>query len=183
MPREIVLSRASLILAVACSSPTLPPPGSGGGLITTESRAYSAVVTPTSVSVTVVAKFNNTTSDKLTLHPCFQQPPYPLAVSLQRYEDGEWHTVLSPVCTLALMLNPPRLSPGETRTDTVHLGGFRAANWYPKFPPGRVAGLYRLVYSDIYRTWNEDHNGTPVGALGDPIPAPLLVSNPFRVDE
>jgi hypothetical protein len=183
MSRQMVLSQSCLILALACSSPTLVPPNSGGGLITTESPSYTAVVSPTSVRLTVVAKFSNTTSDKLTLHPCYQHPPYPLAVSLQRYEDGEWHTVLSPVCTLALMLYPPRLSPGESRTDTVHLEGFRAANWYPKFPPGPVAGLYRLAYSDIYRTWNEDHNGPPVGTLGDPVPPPLLVSNPFRVDE
>jgi hypothetical protein len=183
MSRLEVLSLAFLVFAAACSAPTLAPPGGGAGLITTESPSYTAVVSATSVRLAVVAEFANTTSDKLTLHPCSQHSPYPLAVSLQRYEGGEWRTVLSPVCTLALMLNPPRLSPGETRTDTVRLEGFRAANSYPQFPPGPVAGLYRLAYSDIYRTWNEDHVGPSVGALGEPVPDSLLVSNPFRVEE
>ena len=177
-----VLSLA--LFAAGCAAPT-PLTPARPGLITTQSASYRAVVSPTSVRITVVAKFTNTTSDKLTLHPCSQHPPYPLAVSLQRYESesGEWRTVLSPVCTLMLMLNPPRLSRGETRTDTVRLEGFRTAHWYPNFPPGPVAGVYRLVYSSIFRSWNADHNGPPVGTLGELVPDSLLVSNSFRVKE
>ena len=170
------------LFAGGCAAPA-PPTPARPGLITTESASHKAVVSATSVRITEVAKFTNTTSDKLTLHPCYQHPPYPLTVRLQRYETGEWRTVFSPECTLMLMLNPPRLSPGETRTDTVRLEGFRTANWYPKFAAGPVAGVYRLVYSDVYRTWNADHIGPPIGVLGELVPDSLLVSNSFRIEE
>jgi len=181
--RRIALIQLSLIPALACGAPTPLMPDSTGGLITTDSQSYRAVVSPRSVQLTIVATFTNTTADKLTLHPCSQHPPYPPAVGLQRYEDGEWRTVLSPVCTLALILDPPRLSPGATRTDTVHLEGFRAPNSFPRFPAGPVAGVYRLAYSSVYRTWNADDAGATAGGLGEAVPDSLLVSNPFRIEE
>jgi hypothetical protein len=179
--RQILLS-LGLGAAMGCAAPNPIVPDSR--LIRTEAEAYRASVTSTGVTLTVVSTFANLTGDTLVLHPCAQRPPYPLAVSLQRNDGGVWRTVLSPVCTLALMLNPPRLLPGQARTDTVRLQGLRTPNTFPQFPPGPVAGLYRLAYSSVYRKWYP--RNPPPGArnsLGEPLADSLLVSNPFRVTE
>jgi hypothetical protein len=179
--REIVLS-VVLTAAISCAAPATIEPESR--LIRTEAEAYRARVTPTAVTLTIVSTFTNTTQDTVILHPCAQHPPYPLAVSLQRRENGDWRTVLSPVCTLMLMSNPPRLLPGQARTDTVRLEGSRTPNTFPQFPPGSVAGIYRLAYSSVYRRW---YQGNPPpdarNRLGEPLADSLLVSNPFRVTE
>jgi hypothetical protein len=179
--REILLA-LGLSAAMGCAAPNPVTPDSG--LIRTEAGAYRAKVTSSAVTLTVVSTFTNMTPDTLVLHPCAQAPPYPLAVSLQRSEGGVWRTVLSPVCTLALMLNPPRLLPGQARTDTVRLQGLRTPNTFPQFPSGPVAGLYRLAYSSVYRKWYPQN--PPPNArnnLGEPLADSLLVSNPFRVTE
>jgi hypothetical protein len=170
------------ILGASCKGARPPTPAHT--LIQTQAKSYRAVISSSSVEVTVVATFTNSTSDKLTLHPCAQAPPYPLDVSLQRYQPGKWTTVFSPVCTLLLMMDPPRLLPGQTRTDTVRLFGYRNVNAFPQFPEGPLTGLYRLAYAHIYRTWNADTAGPRLrGQLGERLSDSLLVSNPFRIEE
>ena len=171
-----------LSTAISCAAPVPLVPDSH--LIRTEAKVYRASVTESAVTLTVVARFINMTPDTLVLHPCRQRPPYPLAVSLERSEGGIWRTVLSPVCTRALMLNPPRLPPGQTRTDTVRLRGFRMPNTAPQFPTGPVAGLYRLAYASVYRRWYPENPPPDArNRLGEPLADSLLVSNTFRVTE
>ena len=153
-------------------------------LVRTDSNHYRATVTADAVTLVVIATFTNRTQDTLVLHPCVQRPPYPLVVRLQREVGGVWRTALGPTCTLALMLNPPRLLPGQARTDTVRLKGWRRPNVMPQFPSGPIGGQYRLAYSDVYRKWYPD--GPPPGAknnLGEPLADSLLVSNPFQIEE
>jgi hypothetical protein len=170
------------VFAASCYTPSLPQPR--GGLVRTDAESYRAVVTEAAVELTVVATLTNGTPDKLTLHPCLQRPPYPLNVSLQRYQHGKWTTVLGLMCADVLILDPPRLLPGQSRTDTVRLRGFFAENMDPHFPQGPVTGVYRLIYSDVYRTWNEDSTNPPDRSpLGERLSDSLLVSNPFRVTE
>lgn len=171
-----------LSAAIGCAAPFPIEPESR--LIRVQAEVYRVRVTASAVTLTIVSTFTNRTQDTLTLHPCAQHPPYPLAVSLQRREDGVWRTVLSPVCTLALMLDPPRLLPGQARTDTVRLEGSRTPNTFPQFPAGSVAGLYRLAYSSVYRRWYpENPPPNARNSLGEPLADSLLVSNPFRVTE
>ena len=183
---SLILGRSFLaaagLIAVACVTPI--PPRSDSHLIRTDAGVYRAEVSKAAVALTVVATFTNRTRDTLFLHPCAQAPPYPLAISLQRREDGKWHTVVGPVCTLVLMFNPPRLLPGQFRTDTVRLQGSRHPNDLPGFSPGPIAGSYRLIYSQVYRKWYP-RNPPPEARdrLGELLPDSLLVSNTFRVVE
>jgi hypothetical protein len=181
-----VKSRLVLVAAAlgsgGCVAPA--PPSPAGQLVQTEQQVYRATVDQSAVRLTVIATLTNRTPDTLTLHPCAQHPPYPLAVRLDRWEERKWRSVMGPICTLALMKNPPRLAPGRSRTDTVRLWGSRQPNVIPTFPPGPVAGTYRLVYSSVYRTWHPDAIGTdPNDRIGRALPESLLVSNGFRVIE
>jgi hypothetical protein len=182
----VILARSILfsagLTAASCATPNPSAPDSY--FIRTEADVYRARATESAVTLTVVARFTNTTRDTLVLHPCAQHRPYPLAVSLQRNEGGTWRTVLAPWCTLALMFSPPRLLPGQTRIDTVRLQGSRHPNTLPGFSAGPIAGSYRLAYSQVYRKWYP--RNPPPGArnrLGEPLPDSLLVSNMFRVVE
>ncbi len=170
------------LTAASCGGPN--PSASDSYLIRTEEDLYRARVTESAVTLTVVARFTNTTRDTLVLHPCAQHPPYPLAVSLQRNEGGTWRTVLAPWCTLALMFSPARLLPGQSRIDTVRLQGSRHPNTLPGFSAGPIAGSYRISYSQVYRRWYP-HNPPPQARdrLGEAVPDSLLVSNTFRVLE
>ena len=171
-----------LSAAISCTAAVPIVPDSH--LIHAEAQVYRASVAESAVTLTVVARFINTTPDTLVLHPCRQHPPYPLAVSLERSEGGVWRNVWSPVCTRALMLKPPRLPPGQTRTDTVRIKGFRMPNTAPQFPKGPVAGLYRLAYTSVYRVWyplNPPRDARD--RMGEPLADSLLVSNTFRVTE
>lgn len=135
-----------------------------------------------SVSMTVVATLTNLTTDTLFIHPCVQSAPYPITATLSRKEPEGWKAVLTPICTLSLMHDPPQLPPGQIRTDTLRFVGWTRANTFPSFPAGPVEGVYRVSYSGVYRSW-------PIGAsrqrianeIGEPVPASLLISNTFRV--
>jgi hypothetical protein len=178
--RIIVVSLG--VSVVGCATPS--PSVADSHLVRTEAKTYRARVTESAVTLVVIATFTNTTSDTLALHPCVQHSPYPLAISLQRREDGKWRTVLAPVCTLMLMFSPPRLLPGQARTDTVRLQGSRDPNTLPGWSPGPIAGSYRLAYSQVYRRWYV-RNPPPDARnrLGEPLADSLLVSNTFRVVE
>jgi hypothetical protein len=166
---------------VNCGVPKVPSPSSSLVRVLNESTA--AKVDSLSVRITVIATLTNTTGDTLFIHPCYQNPPYPITVTLQRREGNTWQPVLSSVCTLSLMLTPPTLGPGVARTDTLHLVGWRRLNTIPVFPTGPVEGLYRVVYSGIYRKWYAGRRSAGENQLGEPVNDSMLISNPFRVIE
>jgi hypothetical protein len=176
---------AAFVAGCAAQGPAGPSlPDVPGTLVRTERDVYRATVVPSAVSFSVVATFTNVTRDTLWLHPCVQQRPYPPVVTLERQEAGAWRAVWGPVCTSALMLDPPRLLPGESRTDTVRVWGARTAHTLPDFPAGPVAGAYRLVYGAVYRRWHPLGPGTGTeDALGERVPAGLLASNTFQLQE
>ena len=145
-----------------------------------------AVVNADSVVFKVVATFTNITADTLHLHPCSQSAPFPPVVRLERREGDSWQPAWSQACTQALMLEPPRLLPGASRTDTVRIWASRRPNTFPDFP-GPVAGTYRLVYGDVYRKWYSGSapEGLPPGTntLGVPAPDSVVTSGSFQVVE
>ena len=153
-------------------------------LIRTDRQEYRFGVTNDAIRLTIVASFTNATNDTLTLHPCRQHPPYPLAVHLERLEGNQWQVALVGICTRALMRNPPTLPPGAVRVDTLRFWGSRLPNTFPAFRAGPLPGLYRLHYSDIYRKWYP-HDPPPNAnnRIGEELPDSLRLSNVFRVIE
>jgi hypothetical protein len=174
------LSLTTLLAVVACTLPRLRDPAATQ-LVRTHQRVYRATVTPAAVDFTVVVTLTNRTRDTLFVHPCQQHPLFPPVVRLERRTgDGEWRTVWGPACFQVLLLEPPRVAPGQSRTDTVRVFGSLKPNEYPGFPAGPVAGTYRLVYGDVYRTWYANRRPRP-RSLGELLPDSLLVSNEFAV--
>ncbi|MDQ6768953.1 MAG: hypothetical protein M3Z54_03080 [Gemmatimonadota bacterium] len=153
-------------------------------LIRTNREEYRAVITSDAITISVIATFTNATRDTLTLHPCSQQPPYPLVVQLDRLQGSQWRIALAPICNDALLLDPPTLMPGQVRVDTLQLRGWRLANTDPTFSPGPLAGQYRLHYYGVYRKWYP-RNPPPDAKdqLGEQLDDSLRVSNVFRIME
>jgi hypothetical protein len=166
----------------AKGSPPESQPDSTRVVIRTDSSEYHPVIENQEIILNVVASLTNNTPDTLTLHPCYQQPPYPLSVGLDRLQGNEWHSALVPICTTALMLDPPRVLPGATRIDTLHLRGSTRPNTLPAFAAGPLEGFYRLHYYSVYRKWYP--RNPPIGSrdrLGEQVSEPARVSNVFRL--
>jgi hypothetical protein len=150
------------------------------GLVRVAQDTVYADVDSSEVSLTIRATLVNRTRDTLWVHPCLQMEPYPPVARLERAEGAGWSLAAPYVCTQALMLDPPRLAPGESRTDTIWI-------WAPRsgllqFAPGPVEGEYRLVYDDVFRRWyGMDAPQGAADGLGERLPTELLTSNPFRV--
>ena len=121
-------------------------------LVRVDRTSYDAVDDSASVHFTVVATLTNRTRDTLWVHPCHQKPPYPAIVGVDRLErlDGEWRPVWGPTCTRALMPDPPRLAPGESRSDTVEVRWYRDPRWITRLPFGPLDGFYRVRYGDVF---------------------------------
>ena len=82
------------------------------------------------------------------------------------------------------MFNPPRLPPGHARVDTLRFKAWRLPDIYPAVPAGPVAGLYRIVYYDVYKKWYaEDPPSDADNRLGEPLDERSRTSNTFRVIE
>jgi hypothetical protein len=177
----IALATVASVAVLACSrshrARTVRAAAAAAPLIRTEREVYRAAVTPTAVELMVVATFINRTRDTLFIHPCQQQPPFPPKVHLEKRVGGTWRLAWGPVCFHVLMLEPPRLAPGQSRMDTVRIWGSLKPNEYPDFAAGPVGGTYRLVYDWVYRSW--DPNRRP--GLGELLIDAALVSNEFRV--
>jgi hypothetical protein len=168
----------------AKASPPESQPSSTRVVIRTDSIEYHPVIGNQEIILNVVASLTNNTPDTLTLHPCYQQPPYPLSVGLDRLQGNEWHSALVPICTTALMLDPPTVLPGATRIDTLHLRGSTRPNTLPAFAAGPLEGFYRLHYYSVYRKWYP--RNPPIGSrdrLGEQVSEPERVSNVFRVTD
>jgi len=182
----ILLPGCGRVSAVPARTDELPAQSSLSStlFIRTDRQEYLPVVTNDAIRLTMVASFTNATSDTLTLHPCRQHPPYPLAVDLERLEGNQWQIALAAICTRALMRNPPTLPPGGVRVDTLRFWGSRLPNTFPAFRPGALSGSYRLRYSDIYRKWYP-HDPPPNAnnRMGEELPDSLRLSNVFRVIE
>ncbi|MFN2564460.1 MAG: hypothetical protein ABR499_05545 [Gemmatimonadaceae bacterium] len=178
----ILLAIVASVALLACSRSqrgrTIRAGVAGTPLIRTAREVYRANVTPTAVEFIVVATLTNRTRDTLFLHPCQQEPPFPLKVGLEKRVDGTWRPAWGRVCTHVLM-EPLRFAPAQSRTDTVRVWGSLMPNEYPALPAGPVAGVYRLVYGWVYRSWDPDRRGHPGELLADS----LRVSNEFRVVE
>ena len=173
------------LLAMACTasreeSAEDPPVGSAAPspaspLITTDRQSYRPRRTAEALELDIVTTFTNRTSDTVRLHPCgsISQPSF----SLEKWIDGAWKPALAQQCPAILMLDPPAVAPGASRMDTARVRAMLAANAMPRFEVDPIAGSYRLVYAQAYRSWR------PNEGPGELLPLEQRVSNTFRIGD
>ena len=150
------------------------PPVIDKPAVAVERNDYRVLRRRDGLELTIVATFTNQTGDTVVLHPCGQRGP---AVALEKWDDGAWRSAFDPACPDVLLRNAPRLSPGESRTDTVWLFAPLRPDARPYFSLATVPGRYRVVYGQAHGLWRAD------GSLGQLLPKALRVSNAFRIIE
>ena len=151
-----------------------PPPSPEPVLITADSNAYRLRRAADAFEVDMVATFTNQTADTVYLPPCGRNQP---AFMLEKWVSGEWRPAYSPPCPAILMLDPPRVAPGTSRTDTARVRASLSPNTMPRFEIQPVSGVYRLVYTQAYGSWR------PNLGPGELLPLERRVSRIFRIEE
>jgi len=184
-PRQLRRLGALCVLAMACTvsreEPAEEPPAGSAApapsstLITTDQQSYRLRRTADALEVDILTTFTNRTSDTVRLHPCgpSSQPSF----SLEKWVDGAWKPAYGQPCPAILMLDPPKVAPGASRTDTARVRGMLAANAMPRFEIEPVGGSYRVVYAQAYGSWR------PNEGPGELLPLEQRVSNTFRIEE
>ena len=157
----------------AARSADAPPPAESP-MITTDRQSYQVRRTANGIEVDIVTTFTNHTNDTVRLHPCGQSQP---AFTLEKWVDGAWRPAYTQVCPAMLNLNPPTVMPHAARTDTARVRAMTGANAAPRLEVDSIAGTYRLVYAQAYRTWR------PNEGPGDLLPLEQRVSGAFRLEE
>jgi hypothetical protein len=150
-----------------------PPPPSDSALITTDRDSYRVLRAADAIELDIVATFANRTADTVYLHPCGRSQP---SFFLEKWVDGDWRAVYSPPCPAILMLDPPPIAPGASRTDTARVRASTTANTVPRFETDSIAGTYRLVYAQAYGSWRANQGP------GELLPLGRRVSGAFRVE-
>ena len=151
-----------------------PPPSATSPVITTDRESYRVRRTAEAIEVDIVTTFTNRTSDTIRLHPCGTSQP---SFVLEKWTDGAWKPAYSQACPAMLMLDPPKVAPGASRTDTARVRGMLAPNTMPRFEAEPIAGSYRVVYAQAYRSW------VPNEGPGELLPLEQRVSNTFRMED
>ena len=150
------------------------PPSVESAMITTDRQAYRVRRTADAIEVDIVTTFTNHTNDTVRLHPCGQSQP---SFILEKWVDGAWRPAYNQVCPAMLNLDPPSVMPHAARTDTARVRAMLAANAAPRFEMEPIAGTYRVVYAQAYRSWR------PNEGPGELLPVEQRVSNSFRLEE
>ena len=150
-----------------------PPPPTQQPLVTTDRASYRARRAGDAIELDIVSTFTNRTADSVYLHPCGQAQP---SFFLEKWVDGAWKPAYSPPCPAMLMLDPPRVAPGASRTDTARVRASTDPNSFPRFE-GPIAGSYRLVYAQAYGSWPAS------GGPGELLPLERRASAAFRIEE
>lgn len=151
-----------------------PPPLTGDVLITTDRDVYQVRRTPDAIELDILATFTNRTADTVYLHPCGRSQPSYL---LEKWVSTEWQPAFSPPCPALLMLDPPRVAPGASRTDTARVRASLRPNTSPRFDMEPAAGTYRLVYAQAYGSWRANQGP------GELLPLAMRTSRSFRIEE
>jgi hypothetical protein len=183
-PRQLRGLAVVCLLAAAACMPSREESGGGAAndapppptspLITTDRESYRARRTADAIEVDIVTTFTNRTSDTVRLHPCGTSQP---SFVLEKWIDGAWRPAYNQACPAILMLDPPSVAPSASRTDTARVRAMLAANAMPRFETEPIAGSYRVVYVQAYRSWR------PNEGPGELLPLEQRVSNTFRIEE
>ena len=150
------------------------PPSTASTSITTDREVYRARRTADAIEIDIVTTFTNHTSDTVRLHPCGTSQP---SFALEKWVDGAWKPEYNQPCPAILMLDPPGVVPHAQRTDTARVRAMSDPNAMPRFETEPIAGSYRVVYAQAYRSWR------PNEGPGELLPLDQRVSNTFRIEE
>ncbi len=184
-PRQLRRFGVLCLLAAACTASREEPagdtavgnaaPSPASPSITTDRQSYRPRRAADALELDIVTTFTNRTSDTVRLHPCgnSSQPSF----SLEKWVDGAWKPAYGQACPAILMLDPPKVAPGASRTDTARVRAMLAADAMPRFEADPIAGEYRVVYAQAYGSWR------PNEGPGELLPAEQRVSNTFRIEE
>ena len=184
-PRQLGRLATICLLALACTASREEPagetpvgsaaPSPSSPSIATDRQSYGLRRTADALELDIVTTFTNRTSDTVRLHPCgsTSQP----AFSLEKWVDGAWRPAYSQACPAILMLDPPKVAPGASRTDTARVRAMLAVNAMPRFEADPIAGEYRVVYAQAYASWR------PNEGPGELLPLDQRVSNTFRIED
>lgn len=151
-----------------------PPQPVEPPLVTTDRDSYRVRRVGSAIELDIVTTFTNRTAATVYLHPCGRSQP---SFLLEQWTDGAWKPAYSPPCPALLMLDPPGVAPGASRTDTARVRASTDANTFPRFERGAVSGIYRLVYAQAYGSWH------PNEGPGDLLPLERRASAAFRIEE
>jgi hypothetical protein len=143
-------------------------------LVTVDRDTYRVERTADALHLTIVSTFTNRTAATVYLHPCGRSQP---AFTLERLVSGEWRPAYSPPCPALLMLDPPRVASGASRTDTALVHAALTPNTEPRFLQQPIDGTYRMVYAQAYGSW------VPNQGPGELLPLERRISGPFRIVE
>lgn len=138
----------------------------------TDALAYTLRATSAGLEGEIPFVFTNPTEGPVYIVNCNGST----SLQLEKLVEGNWVEAWSPAIPQCLS-TPIVVQPGEEYRDTVRVfGGRPSTNVYPKFDVAEIPGVYRLVWSDVLRSY--DDRSYP---FGEALPAEQRTSNRFAL--
>jgi hypothetical protein len=151
---------------------TTVPPRDTATAFQTESLSYTLISTQSSLETRIAFVFTNPTPAPVYIVNCKGTT----SLRLEKQSGDKWVPAWSPVIPLCLSA-PIVVQPGQRYSGVVHVSaGHPSNNLYPKFAVDPVPGVYRIVWRDVLRTYDDRAN-----PFGEPLPLEQRVSNRFRL--
>ncbi|MGH7714332.1 MAG: hypothetical protein ACREOG_23845 [Gemmatimonadaceae bacterium] len=138
----------------------------------TDLPAYSLRLTPTGYEGAIGVTFTNPTSNAVYIVNCQGGT----SLHLDKLVGSRWIVAYAPV-VLDCLSAPIVIQKGAQYRSVVGIyAGYPGTNFHPKFTVSEISGIYRIVWSDVVRTYDQQR-----GAWSDPLPEPLRTSNWFTI--
>lgn len=138
----------------------------------TDSLSYTLLSASVGLEGKIAFVFTNPTSAPVYIVNCRGAT----SLRLEKQSGDTWVPAWSPVIPLCLSA-PIVVQPGQQYAGVVHVfGGYPSTAMHPRFVVDSVPGVYRIVWADVLRTYN---NRTY--PFGEPLPLEQRVSNRFQL--
>lgn len=181
MPRRCAVLVSVLLVGLSACEGAVDRPGAetsdivgqdSASAFRTDALAYTLRLTSVGLEGKIPFAFTNPTGSPVYIVNCNGYT----SLQLEKLVEGIWVGVWSPVIPQCLSA-PVVVQPGEEYRDTVRVfGGHPSTNDYPKFDVAAIPGVFRLVWSDVLRSY--DHRSYP---FGEALPAEQRTSNRFAL--
>ena len=163
--------------ALSCSDPAGPGEfdalGDPSGYFQTSSTGYRFEREEHGVTGAIAFSYTNTTG--ATIYPAGCRGLVPPA--LEKLVDGEWVRAWTPIA-LRCGATPIPIAPGATYTNTLEVWGawHDEEKYAPNFEVAEVEGRYRLLWLQVYESFDPD------SGPGPQIAEELRISNEFVIE-